>query len=261
MEASSDGPVLRSLWPARVSDALFERAAMTLLAIGVFLPYFAINRITLGWPARDIGGPIDALVPFNPTWELVYVSIYFYIFVLVTYIRDAQLFRRVVLCFCLIQLACFALFLGFPVGMARPVMLDLRGSFVQWGLALNYVLDQPRNLFPSLHLGNAFMAALLLYRVQRRVGLFALAWAALIGYSTMAARHHFFADVVAGVLVALVADRLVLAPAVAEARGRELLYPPSHAWAVIALYPLTVLGLYLAWRAGWQPFAWPPGPR
>ena len=259
MHARSEGLILRSPWPERMSDALFERVAMTLLAIGAFLPYFAINRVTLGWPARDIAGPVDRLVPFDPVWELVYVSIYFYIFVLVTYIRDAWLFRRVVLSFCLIQFACYALFLAVPVGIGRPAALDLHGSFLEWGLVLNYTIDQPRNLFPSLHLANAFMASLLIYRVQRSTGAWALVWAVLIGYSTMAARHHFFADVVAGILVALVTDRLIMAPAVAAARDRDLLNPPRYALAVISLYPAAVLLLYLAWRSGWQPFGWPPG--
>ncbi len=257
-DATGDGLLLRSPWPRLVGDALFERAAMTLLAICAFLPYFAINHVTLNWPARDLGGPVDRLVPFGPAWELVYVSIYFYIFVVVAYLRDAPLFRRVVLSFCLIQFTCYAVFLAVPVGLQRPDTLDLQHRFLEWGLALNYTLDQPRNLFPSLHLGNAFMVSLLIFRLQRRAGLWALAWATLIGYSTMAARHHFFADVVAGIVVALVADRLILASAVARARGRELLNPPRYAWSVIAVYPATVLVLYLAWRAGWQPVSWPP---
>jgi membrane-associated phospholipid phosphatase len=253
-----DGVMLRSPMPGRVSDAVFERVAMTLLAIGAFLPYFAINRLTLDWPAADLAGPVDRLIPFSASWELVYFSIYFYVFVLVAYIRDARLFRSVVLSFCLIQFACYAVFLAFPVGLKRSAELDLH-AFLEWGVALNYTLDQPRNLFPSLHLGNAFMVSLLLFRVQPRAGLWALAWASLIGYSTMAAKHHFFADVVAGILVALVVDRLVMAPAVAAAQGRELLNPARYAWAVIVLYPATALLLYLAWRMGWQPFAWPPG--
>lgn len=256
--ATGDGLLLRSPWPRLMGDALFERMAMTALAICAFLPYFAINRVTLDWPSRDLSGPVDRLVPFSPAWELVYVSIYFYVFIVVAYLRDAPLFRRVVLAFCLIQFACYAMFLAMPVGISRPDTLDLHGEFLAWGLALNYALDQPRNLFPSLHLANAFMVSLLIFRVQPRAGRWALLWASLIGYSTMAARHHFFADVAAGIAVALLADRFVLAPAVARARGREWLHPPGYAWAVIALYPATVLGLYLAWRAGWQPVSWPP---
>jgi membrane-associated phospholipid phosphatase len=254
---SEAGLVLRSPWPGRVNDALFERAAMTLLAIGAFLPYFVINRVTLDWPARDLGGPVDALIPFDPRWELVYFSIYICIFVLVAYVRDAALFRRVVLAFCLIQFSCYAVFLAMPVGIERPVALDVEGRFVEWGLALNYTLDAPRNLFPSLHLGNAFMAALVIFHCDRRAGWIALLWASLIGYSTVAARHHFFADVVAGIAVALVVDRLVIVPAVAAAAGRTLLNPARYALAVFALYPATALVLYLAWWAGWRPFTWP----
>ena len=257
-EVAADGLILRSPWPARVGDALFERIAVTLLAIGAFMPYFVINRVTLAWPAHDLGGPVDRLIPFSPPWELVYVSIYFYIFVVVAYVRDARLFRRVALSFALMQFTCFAIFLALPVGIQRTAALDLQGSFLQWGVALNYTIDQPRNLFPSLHLANAFMVSLLLFHVRRGIGAWALAWSALIGYSTMAVRHHFFADVVAGIVVALVFDRLIIAPAVANARGRTLLNPPLYAWAVIALYPATVLVLFVAWLAGWQWFEWPP---
>lgn len=245
--------MLRSPWPQRISDALFERAVMTLVAISAFIPYFVINRITLEWPARDLSGPVDALIPFNPAWQLVYFSIFFYLFVLIAYIRDAELFRSVVLAFSSIQFACYAVFLLFPVGIQRPADLDL-GRFLEWGTALNYAIDQPRNLFPSLHLGSAFMAALLLLRLQPRVGRWGLAWAALIGYSTMATRQHHFADVVAGIVVAIAADRLILAPSVIRLQERPLLNPPHYALAAIALYPLTLMALYVAWRHGWQPF-------
>lgn len=246
--------MLRSPWPQRIGDALFERAVMTLIAISAFVPYFIINRVTLDWPARDLGGPVDALIPFNPAWQLVYFSIFFYLFVLIAYIRDAELFRSVVFSFCSIQFACYAVFLLFPVGIQRPADLDPRGSFLEWGTALNYAIDQPRNLFPSLHLGTAFMAALLLLRLQPRAGRWGLAWATLIGYSTMATRQHYFADVIAGIMVAIAADRWILAPSVARLQGRPLLNPACYAWATVALYPVTLLLLYLAWRQGWQPF-------
>lgn len=253
-----DGLILRSPWPDRVGDALYERVVVTLLAIGAFLPYFLVNRVTLAWPAQDLGGPVDRLVPFGPMWELVYVSIYFYIFVVVAYIHDAALFRRVALAFALMQFTCYAIYLAFPVGIERPAALDLHGSFLEWGVALNYTIDQPRNLFPSLHLGNAFLVSLALFHAEPRVGRWALAWACLIGYSTMAVRHHFFADVVAGIAVALFYDALIVRPAVAAAKGRKLLNPPAYALAVLALYPLVVVLLYLAWRAGVQWFSWPP---
>jgi membrane-associated phospholipid phosphatase len=246
--------VLRSPLPDVMSDARFERVVMTLIAISAFLPYFAINHMTLAWPARDLAGPVDRLIPFTPAWELIYFSIYFYVFVVVFYIHDAHLFRRIVLCFCVIQFTCYAVYLAMPVGIERPAALDVNGSFLEWGIALNYALDQPRNLFPSLHLANAFMVSLVLFHVQRRAGIWALAWATLIGYSTMAARHHFFADVVAGILVALAADRLIIAPAIIRSSGRRMLNPPQYAWAVIAICPATALALYFAWRAGWQPF-------
>ncbi len=230
-----------------------ERRILVTIAISVFAPYFLINRITAAWPARDLSTFVDRWVGFQPAWELVYASIYVYMFIPVVYLREPQLFRRAVLGFCLIQLSCFVIFLVWPVGIDRPSPADPQHQFLHWGVTLNYALDQPRNLFPSLHLANAFMVSLLLCRVDRRVGLPALIWAGLIGYSTLAVKHHFFLDVVAGISLALIVDRYLFAPACRNLNSGSACYPRTYLLGLMLLYPGAVLLLYLLWRAGWQP--------
>lgn len=248
------GLILRSPWPARMSDSVFERAMMTMLAVFAFLPYFLINWITLNRSVHDLTGTVDRMIAFDPRWEVVYVSIYFYLFVLVVWVRDPYVFRRIVAAFVAIQAFCFACFLLLPVGIERPELPSANRTFFEWGVALNYAIDHPRNLFPSLHLANAFMASLFLLRVVPVWGGIALVWATLIGYSTLAVKHHHFADVVAGVLVALVADRLMIGPAVGAvrtARGREaILNGVTPPWYAIAAYPLAVVALYGLWWFG-----------
>lgn len=239
-------------------NVLRERVALLCLAVLVFLPYFLINHVTSQWAAHDLSTAVDGWVPFQPVWELVYVSIYFYIFVPVVYVRDLALFRRAVLAFCLMQLFSFACFLSVPATIERPTLGDIDSQFLHWGLALNWTLDQPRNLFPSLHLANAFMVSLLLYRLDRKVGVPAIVWACLIGYSTLAAGHHLFVDVVAGIILALVVDRLLLAPFISQGVPANALYPRRYMGRLIAVYPLTLLLLYGLWRWGWRPFFWPP---
>lgn len=235
-----------------------ERIGLVALALLVFAPYLLINQLTADWPARDLSTPLDHAIAFQPAWELIYVSIYFYVLIPVVYVRDAALFRRVVLAFCSMQLVCYAFFLSFPVGIERPELVDLRSNFLHWGLALNYVLDQPRNLFPSLHLANAFMISLLLYRVDRAIGRAALIWASLIGYSTLAAKHHLLGDVVAGIALALMVDRWLFAPATRAPLAADALYPRRNMGILLLAYPAGILLFYLLWRAGWQPFQWPP---
>ncbi len=235
-----------------------ERVRLVLFALLIFAPYMVINRVTADWPARDMSTFIDHAIPFSATWELVYVSIYFYMFIPVVYLRDADLFRRAVIGFCVMQLICYGFFLTWPVGLERPHLENLHTQFLHWGVALNYVLDQPRNLFPSLHLANAFMVSLLLYRADRRVGLPALIWACLIGYSTLAVKHHLLTDVISGVFLALCIDRWLFAPVLKAPLPASGFYPLRNVFFLIAGYPAVVMALYGMWSLGWQPFQWPP---
>ncbi len=243
--------------PCRSDCPPGERCRLVLLAIMVFAPYLLINQLTAGWPAHDMSTAIDRAIPLQPAWELIYVSIYFYMFIPVVYLRDAALFRRAVAGFCAMQLFCFAIFLCWPVGIERPRLDDLQDNFLHWGLALNYVLDQPRNLFPSLHLANAFMVSLLFYRAAPRLGMAMLIWASLIGYSTLAAKHHLLGDVVAGIVLAVIVDRWLFAPLAPKPLGPEGFYPRRYLLGLLIAYPAGLLLFYLLWRAGWQPFTWP----
>ncbi len=78
-------------------------------------------------------------------------------------------------------------------------------GFLPWTLGLIYDIDPPRNCFPSLHVAWAFVAGLSCHRVHRGVGLAAIGWASLIGISTLYTEQHYFADVIAGVLLASLA--------------------------------------------------------
>lgn len=238
--------------------SLSERAGLVTLAILVFVPYLVINQITADWLAHDLATPLDRAIPLQPIWEVIYVSIYFYMFIPVVYLRDAGLFRRAVLGFCVMQLVCYGFFLSFPVGIERPQLGDLQQNFLHWGLALNYVLDQPRNLFPSLHLANAFMVSLLMFRAAPKIGLPALIWACLIGYSTLAAKHHLLGDVIAGIILALLIDRWLFRPALPRPLPEAAFYPRRYLAGLVLAYPAGLLLFYGLWRAGWQPFTWPP---
>lgn len=244
--------------PPRNRAELSERTALVLLAILVFIPYLLINQLTADWPAHDLSTPLDRAIPLQAAWELIYVSIYFYMFIPVVYLRDQAVFRRAVFGFCLMQVICYAFFLGYPVGIDRPRLNDLQENFLHWGLALNYVLDQPRNLFPSLHLANAFMVSLLMQRAAPAIGWPALIWASLIGYSTLAAKHHFIADVIAGIGLALIIDRYLFRPLIKGPLPASSFYPRRNLALLIFSYPACLLLFFVLWASGWQGFDWPP---
>ena len=108
----------------------------------------------------------------------------------------------------LVEFIAFAGYLAYPTALPRQA-ITTDGLF-PWTLGLIYDIDPPRNCFPSLHVAWAFVAALSCYRVHRGVGLMAMVWAGLIGVSTLYTKQHYVVDVIAGVMMALLAYVLLL---------------------------------------------------
>ena len=83
------------------------------------------------------------------------------------------------------------------------------GELVQGGPMhvpeLAYESDIRYNCFPSLHVAQCFIAALVCHRVHRGVGAVAGAWAGLVALSTLFTKQHYVLDVVGGVALAGVA--------------------------------------------------------
>jgi membrane-associated phospholipid phosphatase len=73
-----------------------------------------------------------------------------------------------------------------------------------------YSADNPYNDFPSLHTSISAILAIHWMRVDRRLGLVASVWAALIVMSTVLVHQHYLADVVGGLIVAFGVSRVTL---------------------------------------------------
>ncbi len=84
--------------------------------------------------------------------------------------------------------------------MIRPVLTgtDLFTRLIQ-GV---YATDNPFNDFPSLHTSISTILAIHWFRFDRRAGIVAAVWTALIVASTVLIKQHYVADLVAGLLLA-----------------------------------------------------------
>jgi membrane-associated phospholipid phosphatase len=72
-----------------------------------------------------------------------------------------------------------------------------------------YAGDQPYNDFPSLHTSLSTIIAIHWWRVDRRIGVPAAIWTALIVMSTVLIKQHYLADVAGGLVLAGVTSWLV----------------------------------------------------
>ena len=192
----------------RVTRAPYHNTAPA-LALAVVIPaYHVISEFNRGRAANMPELAIDRAIPLEPAWMLVYGSVFLFAFLPAFVVRGAELTRRVLWSYILVEFLAFAGYLAYPTSLPRPAITT--DGFFLWTLRLIYDIDPPRNCFPSLHVAWAFVAALSCYRVHRGVGLAAMGWAGLIGISTLYTEQHYLVDVIAGVMIAFLAYVLFL---------------------------------------------------
>ncbi len=182
------------------------------------LSYFAMAAVT---PGRTLFVPelaLDRAVPLRPAWTPVYLSLWVFSFLPLFVVRDVEQRRRTILAYIATVITAYAGFLILPTSAPRPAAVPGDGVF-EWCLRTLYALDPPYNCFPSLHVAYSFLAALSAYRVHRGFGAVAIAWAVLVGISTLFIKQHYAADVVAGAALAVAA--LALAAVLRRRRDPE----------------------------------------
>ena len=148
---------------------------------------------------------LDRALPLQPAWALVYGALYAFLIVLPVFVvRQDDHIRRTFLAYLMMWIAAYICFVLYPTIAPRPTKIS-RTGFVVWGLRFLYDADPPYNCFPSLHVAHSFVSAFTCLRVHRRLGLFAMLCASLVGLSTLFTKQHYILDVVAGVVLASLA--------------------------------------------------------
>ncbi len=194
--AVSDSPA------ARREKALLVGAVIVVLVTG----YFLVAKLTNSHDARELRTAWDDAIPFWAPAMHPYALVYTAAFYPAFCIRDTTLFRRVASGYLIVSIASLLIFCAMPVtslGLRIPrAALDLH-RFEHWGLALTYAVDPPYNLFPSVHLSMATMAALSAYSARPLWGLMAAPGAIAVGASIALVKQHFIADGLAAVILAV----------------------------------------------------------
>lgn len=194
----------------------FEMSRYTATALVLALTlncavYYGARLINTGRFHHDLTLPADALVPFLPWTLCIYVCAFFF-WAVNYYIaarQDRSASDRFFCADVLGKLICLLLFILLPTVMTRP---DLTADHVwNWLLSIIYQMDEPNNLFPSIH---CFASWLCWIGVRKRDDIplayrwFSLLMAAAICVSTVTVRQHLLADVISGVLLAELCYRL-----------------------------------------------------
>jgi membrane-associated phospholipid phosphatase len=250
-DLAGEGPVSgASAWllPALPGLLVFLvwRSLLATALVSLMPMYFVIALIVRQAPV--LHSPelaVDRMMGVQPAWAVVYLSLYVFVVILPMFVlRDRELLRRAMLGYLAVMLTAYAGFLLYPTIAPRTDAVDGSG-FAAWMLGLIYSLDAPYNCFPSLHVAYAFVAALACYRVHRQVGIAAIAWAALIGVSTVYTKQHYVADVLAGAAMGVIAYLLFLRGYPRTRLAPEAIAAAPRRAAIVAVaYALLVTGLW-----------------
>ena len=153
----------------------------------------------------DFTLPIDAMIPVDGRWGIVYFGSFLFWAVSCVLVarEDRRTACRLLGGDMLGKAICFLFFVVIPTGNVRP---DAGGpGFGNFMLRVLRFVDEPVNLFPSMHCYMSWYCARWLGRRRNRTRagvILGYVIALLIFYSTLATRQHFVVDVPGGIAVA-----------------------------------------------------------
>jgi len=249
-------PAAVAPWVAWLTGPLLlrHRVAVGLAGLATLSAIYSVVGFSTagrGGPYLELSTPIDEAAPFTLPAVLVYGFIYSHALIPLALVEDRRLLARAVAAYLGCVLVSVPVWLTWPVSVPREALPVT--DTLSWGLTVIRAFDPPTNCFPSMHVAETSLAALLVLRMDRPLGRAMLVSAALIWWSTVALDQHWFLDGLAGVALALAADRLAFAGAAPDALRAG---PRSRVGWMMAFY-LFLFCLFAApWWLGVADLAW-----
>jgi hypothetical protein len=225
-----------------------------LIAVAAVASFFTVGYFYAGLStdpnsAARFETTLDRRIPFVSASVWVYVLVYPTSLLPLFVVRCPRLFRRTVAAYAATIAVSLAFFIACPVTsieLRPPLAALVVSNPSDWLVTKLYGLDPPSNLFPSLHISIAMLAALSAWKANRLYGSMTFMAVGPIALSVCMVKQHFVVDGIAAVFLVLVVAIFVLHPYRA-APG----FARSYSWRGLAAYlgllTLFYMGLYGAY--------------
>jgi membrane-associated phospholipid phosphatase len=180
------------------------------LAVAVYLTNLVYDVLNHGPAVLNLRTPLDAALPVVRPFVVPYVSlnplVYFTLVVFMLF--RTKIFQSACLAMITAWFVSYLFYFFLQSEVIRPVLVgtDLFTRMIQ----NVYAGDNPFNDFPSLHTSISTILAIHWFRFDRRAGIVASIWTALILASTVLIKQHYVADVISGLLLAFGAATLFI---------------------------------------------------
>jgi hypothetical protein len=222
---------------------LLERLALTGSLVILFIAgYFGVGLSRNPREAHELRMLLDQQIPFLARSVWIYLLIFPAALIPLFVVRCPRLLRRTALAYATaisVSLICFT---AFPVTSARlrvaPAILDMNRPS-DWAVSVLYSIDPPYNLFPSLHLSIALVAAFSAWKACRLYGTVSFVCLVFIGVSVCTVKQHVVVDALGGVALGSLASAVILQPY--RPQGDMA---PAYSWRGPSLYLLLLVLIY-----------------
>jgi membrane-associated phospholipid phosphatase len=174
---------------------------LLLFVAGYFINeiYFLLNH---GPAVMMLRTPLDDALPVVPVFVIPYVSLDLFVYgtMIVLLLLRTRLFQSAALSMLAAWAVSYLFYFFLQTEVIRPALTG--GDAFTAMIRAVYAGDNPFNDFPSLHTSVSTILAIHWFRLDRRVGIAAAAWTALIVASTVLIKQHYVADLLAGLALA-----------------------------------------------------------
>lgn len=169
------------------------------------LVYNMTRFFTNKMPHYDFSIKLDSYIPFVSSFVVIYVLSYvLWIIGFLVFAKESrslcnEFFAAEFVC----KTICLLCFVIIPTTMTRANVPS--GGVLNWLTNAVYSLDQPNNLFPSIHCMESWICFRGALRCKKVHPMYSKVWfvlAILICMSTVFVKQHVFVDIIGGIVVA-----------------------------------------------------------
>lgn len=161
----------------------------------IILAYVGVSDLTVMLPGEEN-------IPFLPAFLVVYVAFYVLPILIFMKLRERGRLYKSMMAFLIAVVIHLAFFFLMPISYQLRPEMEWSSEVLSQLFQILYMIDQPINTFPSMHVSFAFLSHYIVKRYFPIHARASLIVACAVACSTLFVKQHYVMDVVSGFAMA-----------------------------------------------------------